>query len=188
MLPYGELVASSRKKVIVRRFTSGLVWGYLPTAAILQTDSPPVLDLLDLSGRVNPVPLPDVKHISYVRDFNTSDIQNPERLARKSFLARPRAEGLWVRVSFRDGDRLEGLASSDLSLTDDLLADRGIYLLPPDIRGNTQRLFVPRSAMASLDLLAVVTTPSKTHVTGRRPNEAQPDLVTISIPPGTRTQ
>lgn len=36
-----------------------------------------------------------------------------------------------------------------------------MYLIPPDIRSNTQRLFVPRAAMTQLQVLGVVTTPSK---------------------------
>ena len=76
------------------------------------------MHLLDLSGRVQPVPLPDVKYVSYVRDFNTADNVHPERLMRRTFLARPRTEGLWLRLTLRDGDRIEGLAPLDLSLAD----------------------------------------------------------------------
>ncbi len=181
-------MASSRKKVIVRRFSTGLLWGYLPGSTIVQTDPPHALDLLDLGGRVTPVPLSEVKYVSYVRDFNTADLQNPERLLRKSFLARPRGEGLWVRLSLRDGDRIEGLASLDLSFADDWMADAGIYLIPPDIRGNTQRLFIPRSAIERFEALAVVTSPSRKQSVVTTARELQPDLFTVPIPPGTRTQ
>ncbi len=182
-------MASSRKKVIVRRFSAGLLWGYLPAEGVAQAGSPPVLDLLDLGGRVTPVPLAEVKFVSYVRDFNTADMDNPERMLRKSFLARPRAEGLWIRLGFRDGDRIEGLATPDITFADGLIEDGGMYLIPPDIRGNTQRLFVPRSAVDTLEVLAVVTNPSKKKLA--RPvssDEAQPDLFTMPIPPGSRTQ
>jgi hypothetical protein len=66
------------------------------------------------------VPLSEIKHIAYVRDFNLNDSVNPERLTRRTFLARPRTEGLWVRLSFRgqstpsnEPDQLEGLAPLD---------------------------------------------------------------------------
>ena len=71
-------MASSRKKVVVRRFSPGLLWGYLTTAGFVQDGS---LHLLDLGGRVQPVPLADIKYVSYVRDFNTADNTHPERLA-----------------------------------------------------------------------------------------------------------
>src|ERR1019366_322285 len=96
----------SRKKVIVRRFSGDALPGYLPPAAFVRNNS---LDLLDLSGRILSLPLADIKTVCYVREFNLSDPVNPERLTRRVFLARPRTEGLWLRLTFRTGDLLEGL-------------------------------------------------------------------------------
>jgi hypothetical protein len=62
---------------------------------------------------------------------------------------------------------LEGLAGLDASLVDDAMNDSGIYLVPPDVRSNTQRVFVPRAAMAGLVVLGVVTTPSKAPIEPR---------------------
>jgi hypothetical protein len=39
--------------------------------------------------------------------------------------------------------------------------DDGLFLTPPDTRANTQRLYVPRAAITELQLLAVITTPSR---------------------------
>ena len=140
-------MSSSRKKVIVRRFTGDTLPGYLPPAAFVRNQSAdPVIDLLDLSGRIVPLPLADIKTICFVRDFNLSDTANPERLTRRTFLARPRSEGLWLRLTFRSGDLLEGLAPTDLSLLDALVEDAGLFLAPPDTRSNTQRIYIPRSA------------------------------------------
>jgi hypothetical protein len=181
-------MASSRKKVIVRRFLPGPLWGYLPAAELVDPGPPPMLDLLDLGGRVQPVPLADVKYVSYVRDFNTADQVNPERLLRKTFLARPRSEGLWLRLTLRDRDVLEGLAPLDLSLADGWAADAGVHLVPPDVRGNTQRLYVPRLAIEQLEVLAVVTTPSrKKPLPAVAAEAAQPDLFTLPLPPDART-
>ena len=158
---------SSHKKVIVRRFAGDLLPGYLAPSQFLELchdgngaaarSGDWALHLLDLSGRVVPVRLPEVKMVCYVRDFNLPDTRDPERLARRAFLARPRGDGLWVRVTFRSGDLLEGLAPTDLVFADDLMADRGVQLIPPDTRSNTQRVYVPRSAMAEFQVLAVVT-------------------------------
>ena len=165
-------MASSRKKVIVRTSTGGhpdtLHPGYLPPAGLLSPGLAPAslsLDLLDLEGRILPIPFASVRSIAFVRDFNLADKLNPERLTRRTFLSRPRAEGLWLRLTLVGGtsgtEVLEGLAPLDLTLLDNLLDDRGLFLLPPDIRSNTQRLFIPRHAIAALQLLAVITTPSK---------------------------
>ena len=153
--PYVQLA----QKVIVRRFSGDTIPGYLPHASLIQNQS---LDLLDLSGRILLIPLSDIKTVSYVRDFNLSDTANPERLTRRSFLARPRTEGLWLRLTFRSGDLLEGLAPTDRSLLDGLIDDAGLFLTPPDTRSNTQRVYVPRAALTELQLLAVITTPSRT--------------------------
>ena len=168
-------MASSRKKVVVRRFSPGLLWGYLPASGFVQDGQ---LHLLDLGGRVQPLPLPDVKYVSYVRDFNTADTANPERLLRKTFLARPRTEGLWLRLTLRDGDRREGLSPLDLSLPDGWAEDLGVQLVPPDIRGNTQRLYIPRAAIEVMETVAVVTTPTrkKAEALAAAAPEQQPDL------------
>ena len=65
---------------------------------------------------------------------------------------RVRTEGLWVRLRFKDNEVLEGMMANDLSMT----TAEGFLINPPDLRSNTQRLFVPRSALESLTVLAVI--------------------------------
>jgi hypothetical protein len=175
---------NTRKKVIVRRFSGDTLPGYLPHDSFVRNST---VDLLDLSGRVLALPLNDIKTISYVRDFNLSDTQNPERLTRRAFLARPRAEGLWLRLTFRTGDLLEGLAPTDLSLLDALIDDAGLFLAPPDTRSNTQRIYVPRIAITELVLLAVITTPSRRPAPERQSKESlQDELFHLPLDPDSR--
>ena len=178
-------MSTSRKKVIVRRFSGDTIPGYLPHAAFVHSNS---LDLLDLSGRIIPLPLNDIKTVSYVRDFNLSDTVNPERLTRRTFLARPRSEGLWLRLTFRSGDLLEGLAPTDRALLDALIDDAGLFLTPPDTRSNTQRLYIPRTAITELQLLAVITSPSRRQpLPANKTKEAlQEELFHLPFDPGSR--
>ena len=181
-------MSSSRKKVILRRTSStghaDILSGYLPISRFVHNRS---LDLLDLAGRVIPVLLNDVKLISYVRDFNLSDTVNPERLTRRTFLARPRTEGLWLRITFASGELLEGLAPTDISLLDDLVNDAGLFLTPPDIRSNTQRIYVPRTSIAELQLIAVITSPSKKKpTTPTLESTLQQALFNADLPPNAR--
>ena len=153
----------------------------------------PALEVLDLAGRVQAVPLHDVKIVHFVREFNLNDEANPERLPRKQFLARPRTEGLWVRLSFRDGDEMEGLAALDLSLASGLAEDLGLQLVPPDVRGNSQRVFVPRSALSALQVVAVVTTPTRRKQLERLAGQAEagremPQASLFSSPAGEERQ
>ncbi|WP_263375656.1 DUF6982 domain-containing protein [Granulicella aggregans] len=189
-------MSSAKKKTILRRMTGEILPGYLPLSGFTHgTGSARVVELLDLSGRLIEIPLGDVRMISYVRDFNLADTTNPERLTRRAFLARPRNEGVWVRMTFRGADRfperaaetLEGLAAADLSLLDSLMEDGGLHVAPPDIRSNTQRIFVPRAAIDSLQILAVITTPSRMKpVPERTPEEIQKSLFEALTPRNTR--
>ena len=149
---------TSRKKVIVRTLEGTLQPGYLPLTGILEGSD---VELLDLEGRLVPVPLGSIRWIAFVRDFNLGDQTDPERLTRRVFLARPRTEGLWIRLALVGGDLLEGLAPLDRSLLDALVDDKGLFLIPPDIRSNTQRLYLPHTAIETLQMLAVITNPSR---------------------------
>jgi hypothetical protein len=142
-------VASSRKPVIVRKFSRDWVAGY---AGALFGQDTPALEILDLSGKVLLLDWVAVKWVCYVRDFPGSEQSNPERLLQKRFAVRPRASGLWLRMTLTDGDELEGLAANDRSL----IQGAGLLLTPPDTRSNTQRIYVPRSAIQSLQVVSLI--------------------------------
>ena len=57
-----------------------------------------------------------------------------------------------MRLKFKDNEVLEGMMPNDLSLT----TAEGFLINPPDLRSNTQRIFVPRNALSSLTVLAVI--------------------------------
>jgi hypothetical protein len=144
----------SRKKVIVRKLSRDWLSGYLPPADFVVQEQAQVLDL---AGKLVSVSMAEVKWICFVRDFQSGDVNQPERLLRKTFITRPRSQGLWVRARLKDNDLIEGLAQNDLTL----LEGEGIFLIPPDTRSNTQRIFLPRQAVAELDVLAVIKTGSR---------------------------
>ncbi|MBV9622648.1 MAG: hypothetical protein JOZ14_01570 [Acidobacteria bacterium] len=135
---------STHKKVIVRKIDRDTVNGYVAPSRFVHEGK---LELLNTAGNVVAIELSDIKCVFFVRDFADSD-----SLARKTFTTRPRAEGLWVRIKFKDGELLEGLMPNDLSLT----SAEGFLINPPDLRSNVQRLFVPRTALDSLTVLAVI--------------------------------
>ncbi|MBW8747643.1 MAG: hypothetical protein JF584_08775 [Acidobacteria bacterium] len=177
-------MSAGRKKVLIRRFSRDTIAGYLPAAGFVQDDA---LELLDLSGRVMPIPLSEIKMVLYVRDFNLTE-KDPERTLRKTFLSKPRTEGLFIRLKLRDEDVLEGLAPLDISLMDSAAEDKGVQFTPPDVRSNVQRIFVPRRAIESMDLLAVITTPSKKKPVASTPSDKslQEQLFATELPPNSR--
>ena len=105
------------------------------------------LDLLTPEGEQRTFAIKDVRSIYFVRDF-AEDFE-PER---KVFLSRPKLEGLWVRLKFRDNESIEGVVPNDLLS----LLDRGVQITPPDLHGTTLRIFIPRTALSEMTVLGVV--------------------------------
>jgi hypothetical protein len=135
---------STHKKVIVRKMDRDSISGYVSPAQYINEGK---LELLNTSGNVVGIDLTEIKGVYFVREFGDS-----ESLVRKTFASRPRSEGLWVRLRFKDNEILEGLMPADLMHT---MAE-GFLVNPPDQRSNTQRIFVPRTALDSLIVLAVI--------------------------------
>ncbi len=135
---------STHKKVIVRKIDRDTVNGHVAPAHFVRDGK---LELLNTTGNVVAIDLTDIKCVFFVREFADS-----ESLSRKTFTTRPRSEGLWVRIKFKDGEALEGLMPNDLTLN----TPEGYLINPPDLRSNVQRLFVPRAALESLTVLAVI--------------------------------
>jgi len=153
-----QAMGSARKPVIVRKFSREWYAGY--AGASFGQDSP-ALEVLDLTGKVLTISWDAVKWVCYVRDFSSSsDLANPERLLQKRFAVRPRAAGLWLRMILNDGDELEGIAANDRSL----VTGAGLLVTPPDTRSNTQRIYVPRQSIQSLEVVSLIGAPRRRKV------------------------
>ena len=162
-------VASQRKPVIVRKFSRDWCSGY---AGVSFGQDAPELEILDLAGKVLHVSWEQIKWVCYVRDFPVGDSANPERLLHKRFSIRPRTAGVWLRMTLMDGEELEGLAANDRSL----LEGAGLLVTPPDTRSNTQRIYVPRTAIQSLEVVGLIGVGSRKHGISARQSSEQPGL------------
>jgi len=165
-------MAGSLKKAIVRKFSREWIAGYAAQEAVCRQG---LVELLDLESKRVLVPAQEIKWICYVRDFNSGELNNPERLLRKTFAGRPRIDGIHLRLKLADGEILEGVAANDRSL----VAGEGVFLLPPDMRSNTQRIWIPATSVAELEAVAVIGT-----ATRRRPVPAvdEPSIGTHTQP------
>lgn len=150
-------MATTHKKVIVRKMDRDTVSGYVTTAFI----SDGKIEVLNTAGNVVAIDLREVKGVYFVREFGDT-----ESLARKTFTSRPRTEGLWVRLRFRDNEIIEGMMINDLVQD----SSEGFSIIPPDTRSNTQRIFVPRAALAEMTVLAVIGE-KKSQRRGRHPDD-----------------
>ena len=148
--------ASTHKKVVVRFLDRTVLRGYLNPSRLGDSET---LDLLTPDGEQRSFAEKDVRSIYFVREF--ADDFEPER---KAFLSRPKLDGLWVRLKFRDEDTIEGVVPNDLLS----LLDRGVQITPPDLHGTTIKIFIPRTALTEMTVLGVV------GIARRKPAAAQP--------------
>jgi hypothetical protein len=139
------LSPSTTKKVFIRRFDREPVHGFASPQHYLQ---PTGIEILKPEGSTLLLGYREVKYVAFVREFPAS--VSPED--RKVFHTRPKMEGLWVRMLFRDGDLMEGILANNLLQIDPY----GFSFVPPDPFSNSQRIFVPREALRDIHVLGVV--------------------------------
>lgn len=128
----------------MRFLNRSVLRGYLNPSKLGDAET---VELLTPEGEQRSFALKDVRSIYFVRDF--ADDFEPER---KAFLSRPKLDGLWVLLKFRDEDTIEGVVPNDLLS----LLDRGVQITPPDLHGTTLRIFIPRTALTQMTVLGVV--------------------------------
>jgi hypothetical protein len=153
------LASSTTKKAVIRRFQKEPLAGYVNPASYLQ---PAGVDLLSAQGNVSTVPYEEIKTISFVRDF-----EGAGEAGRQVFNTRPKMEGLWVSLKFRDGEVMEGIMPNNLLQ----LEPYGFTVIPPDPYSHQQRVFIPRAAVESVEVLGVVGSPLKKRKAKTVPQE-----------------
>ncbi len=136
---------STHKKVVVRKLDETVIKGYVDSETYLRGGS---VEVLDREGHLSSIPLTDLKGVFFVRDF-VGDARRPER---KVFYSRPKRSGLWVRLTFKDSEILEGLIPNSLL---DLPAE-GFLVTPPDVYSNNLKVFIPRNALSTLQVIGVI--------------------------------
>ena len=131
---------STNKKVLVSRFDREPLSGFVSPQNYLLPEG---LELLSQDGAVNIVPYAEVKLVCFVRDFQQGEPRKELRL----FTTRPKMEGLWIRMRFRDGDAMDGLLSNNLLQ----LEPYGFSVIPPDPGHSHPAAHRPQSFRTSAD-------------------------------------
>jgi hypothetical protein len=156
------LAGSTTKKVLVRRFDREPLAGFVNPQSYLLPDG---VELLKTEGTVTIVPYREVKSVCFVRDFEASEAEPESRI----FHTRPKMDGLWVRMRFRDGEVMDGILSNNLLQLDPY----GFTFIPPEPYSNNQRIFSPREALSEFHVLGVVGSP----LTRRRRKEVSKEQI-----------
>lgn len=157
------MASSTAKKVIVRRFDRENLTGFVNPLSYLQPEN---LELLKPDGTLALLPYTELKSVCFVRDFDADE--EPRRI----FMTRPKLEGLWVRMFFRDGEVMDGVLPNNPLMWD----IAGFTVTPPEPDSNNQRVFVPRSALKSMQVLGVVGSPLTAGRKKAKPGPDQPTL------------
>lgn len=140
------MAGSTTKKALIRRFDREPLQGFLNPHEYLQ---PHGIEMLTPSGNLVSVSYGEIKSVCFVKDFDA------ESESAKVFQSRPKMEGLWVRMKFRDGDLMDGILPNNLLLWDHY----GYSVIPPEPYSNNQKVFVPREALSHISVLGVVGSP-----------------------------
>jgi hypothetical protein len=154
------LSPSTNKKVVIRRFDREPMAGFVNPQTYLQ---PAGMEVLSLSGSLAMVPYDEAKAVCFVRDFDLT----PPPAEMRVFHTRPKLNGIWVRMRFRDGELMDGLLANNLLQ----LEPYGFTVVPPNPSSNNQRIFVPRAALADLQVLGVVGSPLRPRKPKPKPKE-----------------
>ena len=143
------------------RFDREPLTGFIQPATYLAEEG---VEILSPTGTVATIPYRDVKCVCFVRDW-----EDPSRLLEKrTFASRPKQEGLWVKLQWKDGDWIEALLSNRLTEWE----PAGFTVVPPDPGANSQKLFVPRIALHEASVLGVVGSPLRRQLKEKKPPSA----------------
>jgi hypothetical protein len=148
------VAGTANKRVLVGRFDRETLRGFVQSPGGFELDR---LELLTPEGALLKIPYSETKVVCFVRDFDAGETWREHR----TFSTRPKTAGLWIRLRFRDGDSLEGMLGNNLMLVE----PSGFSIIPPDPTFQNQRIFVPRAALADVQVLGVIGSPLRRRTT-----------------------
>ncbi|WP_155121401.1 DUF6982 domain-containing protein [Bryobacter aggregatus] len=134
---------------MVYRFDREAVPGFVDSNSPFQGSE---VQLLNRDGSVQSFPMKQIKSLCFVRDW----IDGPP-WTRSQYAVRPRQQGLWIRLQFRDGDWLEAIMQNNVSVLD----PNALLITPPDPSAGVQRVLIPRMAIEGFEVLGVIGSPLK---------------------------
>jgi hypothetical protein len=141
--------------VVVNLKNSNVLYGYYHTTADAH-DPSAVPNDLPVSMTIEPQDggpavtfhLEDAKAVFFVNSFAGSPTQQDVRFF-DSVSIHPH---LWVRLTFLDGEIMEGRVSNDI----DLLTKNAFQLFPVDELTNNRSLFVPKTSLSSFQIIGLL--------------------------------
>jgi hypothetical protein len=169
---FNSVSSSTTKKAYLCRMDTSYIEGYVSPQTYQRAEG---VEILRRSAEVTVVPYGEIRAVYFVKEFDGPPNESEKRV----FGSRPKLDGLWVRLTFRDGEVLEGVIQNDLLL----MGPHGVTMTPPDAASNTQRIFVPQQSLKELKVLSVIGSPvHRRQGRPKTPPREQIDLFSGRLP------
>ena len=146
-----------RLKVVAHKKTGQLFKGYAelpvsvdpsPLSSHAPVHLPKSITITpEIGGRATNIALDSLKALFFVRSFDGDAAYNEI----KFFNPEPKIEGLWVHLTFEDGEMTEGIIHNGLGF----ILEQGFLLKPPDPHSNNQALYVLKAALKEFRVVGV---------------------------------
>lgn len=143
------MASGAAKKATVYRFDREALYGFLDAGAPIREG---FVEILSPEGVLQRAQLETVKFLAFVKDWGDARPWH-----RAAYSVRPRQQGLWVRLLFRDGESVEATMQNNLALFDPV----AFVVSPPEPGPGLQKVLVPRTALESFEVLGVIGSPLK---------------------------
>lgn len=147
----------SRLKVVAHRKSGQIIKGFVELNVPVNRDGMPESGPAPLpksltihpspEGRDVIIPVDTLKALFFVKSFDG----DPAYAEIKFFNPAPKIEGLWIHVTFADGETTEGIVSNNL----DFVNEPGFLMKPPDPHSNNHAVYVLKSALTRLKVVGV---------------------------------
>jgi hypothetical protein len=149
----------SRLKVVAHRKSGQIVKGFAELNVAVNDRGIPESGPIPLpkslvihssiNGRGVSIPVDTLKALYFVKSFE-GDAAYAET---KFFNPAPKIEGLWVHLTFTDGETTEGILSNNINFVN----DAGFLMNPPDPQSNNHAVYVLKSALTHFRVVGVRT-------------------------------
>lgn len=151
-----KAIAVKSERVVIQ-FGNKTLKGYLESPAwneiedflgIAPPPSPETFRVRHLDSEVvEEVPISEIKAIFYVNTFAGDSGHNHLNFHSRA----PVANGVWVKLEFRDGEVMEGLVHNSIRY----LVDPGFFLLPTDPESNNKLVYVVKDWLVDYRVLGM---------------------------------
>ncbi len=141
--------AEVRQNVVIRYANGRLARGFVSREVEidLKQSVSEVFNVEGLDGKPVEVRAGEIKAVFFVRSFEG----NPNYQEFKVFGFRPTGKGVWVRVQFKDGETLEGVAPNCF----ETYSKPVFYMTPPDPSSNNRAVLVSKRSLKEMQVLGI---------------------------------